>query len=238
MRVAELTRARVPTGDPRRDAAGASGREVGPSDAQDASSRRQGNRVWLPFSVGRHPANCRKAVCHTDRVAALPLPLRRAHVAGRTVLLAIVLSGALVLVGPVASAGASSRATTSTPLKAPKTTYAQDTKFFASVAEADSALASYEQKQGNVALRALLTDGSAFCALLTRRTGLDQALVDEATGVRSTDAQTHLPLSVTTFNAIESVALLALCPSEQKLVPTSVRNKIRTLGKALGARPG
>ena len=55
------------------------------------------------------------------------------------------------------------------PLRAPKTSDAQDTKFFTDVAEADPALASYQQKQGNIALRALLTDGSAFCALLTRR---------------------------------------------------------------------
>ena len=50
------------------------------------------------------------------------------------------------------------------------------------MAEADPKLAAYEQKQGNVALRALLTDGSAFCALLKRGGGLDDALVEEATG--------------------------------------------------------
>jgi hypothetical protein len=43
---------------------------------------------------------------------------------------------------------------------------------------------------------------------------------------------------VTTFNTIESVALLALCPSEQKLVPATVRSKIRKLGKTLGTNPG
>ena len=115
---------------------------------------------------------------------------------------------------------------------------AQDTKFFTDVAEADSALASYERKQENVALRALLTDGSAFCALLTRGGGLDEALVEEATGARGTESQTHLPLSVTTFNTIESVALLTLCPTEQRLLPASIRAKIRTLGKSLGKRPG
>ena len=106
------------------------------------------------------------------------------------------------------------------------------------MAEADSALASYERTQQNVALRALLTDGSAFCALLTRHTGLDEALVEEATGAKSTESQTHLPLSVTTFNTIESVALLTLCPSEQKLLPSSVRSKIHGLGKALAAPHG
>ena len=43
---------------------------------------------------------------------------------------------------------------------------------------------------------------------------------------------------MTTFNTIESVALLTLCPTEQKLVPASVRTKIRTLGKGLGKRQG
>jgi hypothetical protein len=45
-------------------------------------------------------------------------------------------------------------------------------------------------------------------------------------------------LSVTTFNTIESVALLTLCPSEQTLVPASVRARIRNLGDALANRAG
>ena len=106
------------------------------------------------------------------------------------------------------------------------------------VTVADPALRAYEQKQGSVALRALFTDGSAFCALLKRGGGIDEVLVAEATGARSTESQTHLPLSVTTFNTVESVALLNLCPSEQKLVPSSVRSKIRALGKALAKRSG
>ena len=103
---------------------------------------------------------------------------------------------------------------------------------------ADPALVTYEQKRGNVALRALLTDGSAFCALLETGGGIDEALVAEATGARSTESQTHLPLSVTTFNTIEAVALLRLCSSEQKLVPASVRTKVRDLGKALAEHSG
>jgi hypothetical protein len=151
--------------------------------------------------------------------------------------LAVMVLAVMVLVVVLATSTSTSSGS-SAPLKAPKTTTAQDTKFFTDVAEADPALASYEQKQENVALRALLTDGSAFCALLKRGGGLDTALVDEATGARGTESQTHLPLSVTTFNTIESVALLALCPSEQKLLPAAVRTKIRNLGKSLAKRPG
>ncbi|MFZ0249569.1 MAG: hypothetical protein WAL61_06455 [Acidimicrobiales bacterium] len=180
----------------------------------------------------------RKVVCHTDDVAACTVPLHRIPSAGRSLLLALVAGATLGLASPVVSADASSPGPTSSPLRAPKTTYAQDTRFFTSVAEVDAALASYEQTQGNIALRALLTDGSAFCALLTRRDLFDEVLVEEATGARSTEAQTHLPLSVVTFNTIESVALLTLCPSEQRLVPTSVRSKIRTLAKTLAARRG
>jgi hypothetical protein len=124
------------------------------------------------------------------------------------------------------------------PLTAPKTTFAQDTTFFTDVTEADPALVTYEQKHRNVALQALLTDGSAFCALIKRGGGIDQALVAEAEGARSTESHTSLPLSVTTFNTIESVALLTLCPSEQKLVPASVRAKIRNLGDSLANRAG
>lgn len=133
---------------------------------------------------------------------------------------------------PASAAVATTTSTTSRssqPLKAPKTTVEQDSKFFSEVTEADPSLESYEQKRGNAALEALLTDGSAFCALLKHGGGIDEALVAEAEGVRSTETQTSLPLSVTTFNAIESVALLTLCPSEQKLVPASVRSKLRRL---------
>ena len=143
--------------------------------------------------------------------------------------------------GPTAT-GSSSPPTTAGPasaaLAAPKTSYAQDTTYFTDVGEADPTLATYEQKQGNVALRALLTDGSAFCALLQRGGGVDAALVAEADGARSTESQTALPLSVTTFNTIEAVALLTLCPSDQKFLPTSDRSKVRALGNSLSSPPG
>lgn len=126
----------------------------------------------------------------------------------------------------------------STKLSVPKTSRAQDTKYFSDVTLADPTLATYARKNGNVALRALLTDGTAFCVLLKRGGGIDQALVAEADGVRSTESQTRLPLSVTTFNTIEAVALLTLCPTEQHLVPASVRSRIRHLGDALAGHAG
>ena len=119
-----------------------------------------------------------------------------------------------------------------------KTTFTQDTKFFTDVTEADPSLVAYEQKDGNVALQALLTDGSAFCGFVRRGVGIDKALVEEAEGATSTETRTSLPLSVTTFNTIESVALLTLCPSKQKLIPAADRARIRALGKELGKSPG
>lgn len=124
------------------------------------------------------------------------------------------------------------------PLSAPKTSPAEDALFLTDVTKADPALASYEQTEGTVALRALLTDGSTFSAFLQQGGGVDNALVDLAVGARSVEEQTHLPSSVTTFNAIEAVALLTLCPSEQKLLPTSNRTKIRDLGDALANQSG
>jgi hypothetical protein len=191
-------------------------------------------------------------VCHTDDVAAVNVRVRRVRCASASALALLLLVALLVpvvtFVGLSTSAGAASSPQMSTPsttspkssspLRAPKTSNAQDTTYFTDVAEADPALASYEQKQENVALRALLTDGSAFCALLQRARNLNDALVEEASGARSTEAQTHLPLSVTTFNTIESVSLLTLCPSEQKLLPTSVRSKVRALKKAFAKPPG
>jgi hypothetical protein len=137
-----------------------------------------------------------------------------------------------------AATTSSSKSSRSAPLSAPKTSVAQDGQFLTKVTEADPALATYEQKEGNVALRALLTDGSAFCAFLQRGTGVDSALASVAIGARSEEAKTHLPLSVTTFNTIEAVALLTLCSHDQKLLPPSDRSKVRKLGDALakGAR--
>jgi hypothetical protein len=135
---------------------------------------------------------------------------------------------------------ASATSTTSTtspapkPLVAPKTTAVQDTRYLADVAKADSALATYVQDNGNVALRALLVDGSAFCAFLHRGGGIDNAILSVAVGAKSVEKTTKLPLSVTTFNTVEAVALLDLCPGEQSLVPSSVRSKITALGEELG----
>lgn len=157
-------------------------------------------------------------------------------------LLALVLSCAAFSLHAAATPSPTSQ--TSSPhhegsrsLSAPKTSFAQDTKYFTDVTEADPALVTYEQQQRNVALRALLTDGSAFCGLLRQGGGIDRALVSEAAGVRNTESSTHLPLSVTTFNTIEAVALLTLCPSEQTLIPAADRSKIRALGHALAQRP-
>jgi hypothetical protein len=102
------------------------------------------------------------------------------------------------------------------------------------VAKADPDLATYVQQQGNVALKAMLTDGTAFCAFLHRGGGIDNALLAVAIGAKSVEPQTDLPANVTTFNTMESVALLDLCPAEQSLVPTAVRTKIHKLVAALG----
>lgn len=125
----------------------------------------------------------------------------------------------------------------SAPLVAPRTSTSQDAQFFSEVTQADPALVTYEQQHGTTALKALLTDGSAFCGFLGRGGGIDTALVDVAIGARSTEAQTQLPLTVRTFNAIESVSLLTLCPGELTKLPSADQAKIIELGQALAAHP-
>jgi hypothetical protein len=151
--------------------------------------------------------------------------------------------GVLIVVGLALSWSASSAAQSSpehherskeSPLVPPKTTPVQDARYLTDVAKADPGLATYVERQGNVALQAMLTDGTAFCAFLRRGGGIDDALLNVAAGARSVEPQTHLPSGVETFNAIEAVALLDLCPSEQKLVPASVRTKLHQLHIALG----
>jgi len=156
----------------------------------------------------------------------------------------------LTVAGSAAACGGSSGASPTTasttrtttgvdaPLVGPKTTPAQDTQFITDVTKADSNLATYAQQQGDVALQAMLTDGTGFCAFLRRDGSIDQAILDTAVGAKSLESQTHLPYSVATFNTLEAVALLALCPSEQSLVPASVRAKIHRLGSALGQPAG
>ena len=119
------------------------------------------------------------------------------------------------------------------PLVGPKTNAVQDTQYLADLAHADPTLASYVETQGNTALDALLTDGSAFCAFLQRGGGLDNAMASLVVGANSVESQTHLPSSVTTFNAIDAVSLISLCPDEQKLIPVADRTKIQSLAKSL-----
>jgi hypothetical protein len=119
------------------------------------------------------------------------------------------------------------------PLSPPKTSAVMDSQYLMDVTEADPALVTYVQQRGNTAMRTLLTDGSAFCAFLHRGGGIDNAMVSVALGANSVESQTKLPRSITTYNTIESVALLTLCPSDQELVPASDRTKIRELGEEL-----
>ncbi len=120
------------------------------------------------------------------------------------------------------------------PLQAPSASPQQDGDFLSEVVEADPQLATYAQQYSDMAAKTLLTDGSAFCAFLLRGGGVDQALVSLAIGAGSVENQTHLPLGVTTFNAIEAVALLTLCPAEQTRLPAPDRSRITQLGRELG----
>ena len=124
------------------------------------------------------------------------------------------------------------------PLVGPRTSAVQDGRYLTDVAQADSDLATYVQDNGNVALKAMLTDGAAFCAFLRRGGGIDNALTEVALGAHSVESQTHLPANVRTFNTLESVALIVLCPGEQHLVPSSVRTKLSRLAAALRSPSG
>lgn len=145
----------------------------------------------------------------------------------------VALSLGLVALGtaPVASGATSGR--TPAALVAPRTSAAQDGRYLTDVAQADSDLVTYVQEEGNVALRAMLTDGTAFCAFLRRDGEIDTALEDVALGAHGVESQTRLPASVHTFNTLESVALIDLCPGEQHLVPRSVRAKLQRLAATL-----
>jgi hypothetical protein len=162
------------------------------------------------------------------------------------------ISVSLLLVAGAVGGGWASRSTqgAATPTSLPTTTSISsattvpsdatssviaDGKFLAEVTEADPSLATYEKKSGNVALRALLTDGTAFCSFLRSDGDIDDAMVSVVTGAQQVEATTKLPMSVTTFNAVDAVALLTLCPSLESSVPTSDLAKIRKLGASLAS---
>jgi len=62
---------------------------------------------------------------------------------------------------------------------------------------------------------------------------MDSAMVSVVVGARQVETESHLPMTVTTFNAVDAVALLTLCPSLQSVVPKKDLVKIRALGVAL-----
>ncbi|MGD0691574.1 MAG: hypothetical protein ABSA22_04470, partial [Acidimicrobiales bacterium] len=80
--------------------------------------------------------------------------------------------------------------TSSKPLMAPTSSVADDAQFLSDVTEVDPRLTTYEKKSGNVALRSLLTDGTAFCSFLNRDKDIDTAMVSVAVGARQVEAQT------------------------------------------------
>ena len=84
----------------------------------------------------------------------------------------------------------------------------------------------------------MLTDGTAFCAFLRRGGGIDNALTEVAPGRTAWRPRRICPSTCNTFNTIESVALIDLCPGEQRLVPSSVRTKLGRLAAALRSPSG
>jgi hypothetical protein len=86
-------------------------------------------------------------------------------------------------------------------------------------------------------LQALLTDGAAFCAFLNQGGGIDNAMESVVIGANSVEPKTHLPRSITTFNAIDAAALIALCPGEQGLIPKTSLEHIQALESALAKSP-
>src|SRR5262245_45224982 len=93
------------------------------------------------------------------------------------------------------------------PLIAPKTSSVQDAQYYTDLAEVDPGLATYVNTYGDTALQALITDGAAFCAFLKRGTGIDDAMASVVEGANGVEPQTHLPQNITTYNAIDAVAL-------------------------------
>ncbi len=149
-----------------------------------------------------------------------------------------VLAGGCTSAASKAAPAPSHRAATTGPLVAPPTSYAQDAAYFQDLSKTDPSLTSYVNSNQEVALQALLTDGSAFCAFLKRGGGVDNAMASVVVGAKSVEADTQLPTSVATFNAIDAVAIIDLCPTEQGLLPAVDRTHIQSLSRSLSGTTG
>ena len=165
-----------------------------------------------------------------------PIPLAKVSVG----LIAFVLlaGGCTSAAGKPTDGSSNGRARTSAPLVGPKVTSGESLAFFQDLSRVDPSLSSYVNSDQPVALRSLITDGSAFCAFLQRGGGVDDAMASVVVGAKSVESDTHLPISVTTFNAIDAVALVDLCPSEQTLLPAADRSHIQSLTDSLSSARG
>jgi hypothetical protein len=132
----------------------------------------------------------------------------------------------------------SGAARTSAPLVAPTVTSGESFAFFQDLSRVDPSLSSYVNSNQSVALRSLITDGAAFCAFLRRGGDVDDAMASVVVGAKSVESETHLPISVKTFNAVDAVALVDLCPKEQTLLPAADRSHIRSLTQSLSSAKG
>ena len=166
------------------------------------------------------------------------LTIKAAETLAAVVLFAALAGGCTSTAGRSAGSSAGRAAAAKGRLLAPRTSYAQDAKYFQDVAKVDPSLSSYVDSRQQVALQALLTDGSAFCAFLERGGGVDSAMESVVIGARSVESQSHLPTSVTTFNTIDAVALVELCPAEQELLPPADQAHIKSLSMSLSEPPG
>jgi hypothetical protein len=183
---------------------------------------------------------------HPDRCASQGRGAKQMPVNRPSTLLCLTVAAVGLIVGGCSSSkptAASMPATSAPPatvdgrLRAPKTTPTQDDAYFRDLATVDQSLSTYVGSEQGVALQALLTDGAALCAFLSRGGGLDDAMESVVIGANSVEGQTHLPRSITTFNAIDAAALIALCPGEQRLVPKTALQHIQALEKVLAKTP-
>ncbi len=162
----------------------------------------------------------------------------KAKITAGVIVIALIAGGCTSAAEKPSAGSSPRRVTTSRPLVAPKVTSSASLAYFQDLSRVDPSLSTYVNSDESVALRALITDGSAFCAFLQRGGGVDSAMASVVVGAKSVESDTHLPISVKTFNAIDAVALVDLCPSEQASLPAADRSHIRSLTHSLSTARG
>jgi hypothetical protein len=158
--------------------------------------------------------------------------VRRA--AGGALVRLLVISVATVGIGAGCSSGGRA-STTTTTVRLPDVTPAQEESYFHDLQENVPSLETYVGQRGSVALDAILAYGAGFCELL--RDGQDPSTAVASLQTQAGNLQSRTGFSGTEveYEEIATDALIALCPAEESALSPDEQAELEQVEKTLGS---